>query len=123
MPKHNLWSALAATISLIFSIHLHGQQDNILPELGNGIAAIAEGKIITVEQLRREIEPIVPRLRTQARTEEEFAKSIGKVSREILQNLINRNFVRDNRAQNGIWSGLLPRSNQKYSTKIYYVFF
>jgi peptidyl-prolyl cis-trans isomerase SurA len=90
MPKHNLWSAIAATISLIFSIHLHGQQDNILPELGNGIAAIAEGKIITVEQLRREIGPIVPRLRTQARTEEEFAKSIGKVSREILQNLIDR---------------------------------
>ena len=113
MSKHNLRFAVVALIPLVFSIHLHAQQDNLLPELGNGIAAIAEGKIITVEQLRREIEPIVPRLRTQARTEEEFAKSIGKVSREVLQNLIDRILIVKAAEEEGL---LIPPSyiDQEY---------
>ena len=113
MSKHNLRFAVVALIPLVFSIHLYAQQDNLLPELGNGIAAIAEGKIITVEQLRREIEPIVPRLRTQARTEEEFAKSIGKVSREVLQNLIDRILIVKAAEEEGL---LIPPSyiDQEY---------
>ena len=90
MLKNILWLTNTAITALAFSISLHAQQDNILPELGNGIAAIAEGKIITVEQLRREMEPIIPRLRTQSRTKEEFAKGIQQVSREVLQNMIDR---------------------------------
>jgi hypothetical protein len=42
---------------------------------------------------------------------------------EILQNLIYRNFVRDNRAQNGIWSSLLQISIYKDSREIYVIFF
>jgi peptidyl-prolyl cis-trans isomerase SurA len=83
---------VAAAIALLVTpIHLQAQsEDALLPELGNGIAAIAEGKIITIEKLRQEMEPIVPRLRTQARTEKEFAESIRQVSREVLQNMIDR---------------------------------
>jgi peptidyl-prolyl cis-trans isomerase SurA len=90
MPKYTLWFATAALISFASSIHLQAQQEKLLPDLGNGIAAIAEGEIITIEQLRREMEPVLPRIRAQARTQQEFAKSIQQVSREILQNSIDR---------------------------------
>ena len=113
MPKYNFWFAIAAIIPWALLIHLQAQQDNSLPELGNGIAAIAEGKIITVAQIRREIEPIVPRLRTQARTEEEFAKSIQQVSREILRNLIDRILIVKAAEEEGL---LIPPSyiDQEY---------
>jgi hypothetical protein len=42
--------------------------------------------------------------------------------KEILQNLIYWNFVRDNRAQNGIWSSLLQISIYKDSGEIYVIF-
>jgi hypothetical protein len=42
---------------------------------------------------------------------------------EILQDMIYCNFLQCNNAQNVIWSSLLPRCNQEYSTEIYYVFF
>lgn len=58
--------------------------------LGNGIAAIAEGEIITFEQLRKSLDPMVPKLRLQANTEAEFSQLIEKVSKDILQNIIDR---------------------------------
>ncbi len=90
MLKHILQLATAALVSLSIVIQLQAKQDDVLPEMGNGIAAIAEGEVITVEQLRREIEPIIPRLRAQARSQEEFSASIQQVSREVLQNMIDR---------------------------------
>ena len=80
----------ATTAVLLSAVSIQAQQEDILVELGNGIAAIAENEIITVEQLRREMEPIVPRLRAQARSQQEFAASIRQVSREVLQNIIDR---------------------------------
>ena len=90
MPKHILQFATAALASFFVVIQLQAEQDNLLPEMGNGIAAIAEGEIITVEQLRRELEPIVPRLRAQAGSQQAFSESIQQVSREVLQNMIDR---------------------------------
>lgn len=58
--------------------------------LGNGIAAIAEGEIITFEQLRKSLDPMVPKLRLQANSEAEFTQLIDKVSKDILQNIIDR---------------------------------
>lgn len=58
--------------------------------LGNGIAAIAEGEIITFEQLRKSLDPMVPKLRLQANSEAEFTQLIEKVSKDILQNIIDR---------------------------------
>ena len=40
--------------------------------LGNGIAAIAEGEIVTFEQLRKSLDPIIPKLRLQAKTNPNF---------------------------------------------------
>ena len=91
MPKHLLWFPIAALFFAAVSPTIHGQQNEVaLQELSNGIAAIAEGEIITIEQLRREMEPIVPRLRAQSRTKQEFAERTKDISREILQNLIDR---------------------------------
>ena len=69
---------------------MHAQQDRDLIRLGNGIAAIAEGEIITLEQLRKELEPIIPRLRVEAKNEQEFAARIDQLSKEVLQNMIDR---------------------------------
>ena len=93
--------------------HAHSQQDATLIRMGNGIAAIAEGKIITIEQLRRELEPIIPRLRAEARTEKEFSESIDRMSREVLQNLIDRILIVQAAKEKGL---LLPQSyiDQEY---------
>ena len=64
--------------------------DPELLRLGNGIAAVAEGQIITVEELRRELEPIVPRLRAESKSAQEFSQRLDKLSREVLQNMIDR---------------------------------
>lgn len=85
-----LRSIARLVIAFFFLIQLRAEEDKILPEMGNGIAAIAEGEIVTVEQLRREMEPILPRIRAQARSQQEFSASIQQVSREVLQNMIDR---------------------------------
>lgn len=113
MLKYHSWLAATVILSFVLPVRSQALQLAPLPELGNGIAAIAEGKIITVEELRREVEPVVPRLRAQARTEEEFAKSINQVSREILQNLIDRILIVQSAKKEGL---LIPPSyiDQEY---------
>lgn len=113
MLKYHSWLAATVILSFVLPARSHALQLAALPELGNGIAAIAEGKIITLEELRREVEPVVPRLRAQARTEEEFAKSINQVSREILQNLIDRILIVQSAKKEGL---LIPPSyiDQEY---------
>ena len=71
--KRYLSFLFASFVFLGLTYHTHAQQDAALIRMGNGIAAIAEGEIITIEQLRRELEPIIPRLRAEARSEKEFS--------------------------------------------------
>lgn len=110
MLKHSLQFIIVIFVSLV---SVQAQQNDLMPELGNGIAAIAEGEIITVEQLRREMEPMVPRLRAQSRTEQEFAKGIRQISREILQNLVDRILIVKSAEEEGL---LIPPSyiDQEY---------
>ena len=64
------------------SLHAQKASDPELLRLGNGIAAIAEGQIITVEELRRELEPIILDLREAQRSRvlqiDELAKKCCK---------------------------------------------
>jgi len=103
----------AGMIVFACSTKLCAQQEGVLTEMGNGIAAIAEGEIITVEQLRREMKPAIPRLRAQARTKQEFAKGIQKVSRDVLQNMIDRILIVKAAEEEGL---LIPPSyiDQEY---------
>jgi peptidyl-prolyl cis-trans isomerase SurA len=60
------------------------------PPYDNGIAAKVEGQIITYDELRREMAPLVPQVRQEARTIEEFDQRMGQLYLEILQSLIDR---------------------------------
>lgn len=84
-----------------------GGTDPALQRLGNGIAANVEGEIITVEQLRNEIQPILPRIRSEARNQREFVRRLDKVSQEILQNMIDRILIEKKAEEKGL---LIPDS-------------
>lgn len=70
--------------------------------LGNGIAAIAEGEIITFEQLRKSLDPMIPKLRLQAKNESEFTQLIDSASKDILQNMIDRIIIVNEAFEQGI---------------------
>ena len=112
--KRSLSSLFVSLALLGLAQHAHAQQDAALVRMGNGIAAIAEGEIITIEQLRRELEPVIPRLRAEARDEKEFAERIDTISREVLQNLIDRILIVKAAEDKGL---LLPQSyiDQEYN--------
>jgi peptidyl-prolyl cis-trans isomerase SurA len=98
-------------------LHSQNAADPELLRLGNGIAAIAEGEIITVEELRRELEPIIPRLRVESRNAQEFSKRIDELSKEVLQNMIDRIIIVKAAEEKGL---LLPESyiDQEYDEVI-----
>ena len=117
--KHlRLFSTLLFSACLILtSLHAQNASDPELLRLGNGIAAIAEGQIITVEELRRELEPIIPRLRVESRNAQEFSKRIDELSKEVLQNMIDRIIIVKAAEEKGL---LLPESyiDQEYDEVI-----
>lgn len=64
--------------------------DGLNMRYANGIAAIAEGKIITVDDIRREIAPLIEQLRGNARNEKEFNEKLQELQDSIVQELIDR---------------------------------
>jgi len=64
--------------------------DNLNMRFANGIAAIAEDKIITVDDVRREVTPLIPQLQRDARNEEEFNQKLEALQDNAIQNLIDR---------------------------------
>lgn len=111
--SRRIYFVFAALSFSFFSQAILAQQDPAFASLGDGIAAVAEGEIITVGQLRREVEPILPRLRAQARNSEELAMSVEKISRELLQNMIDRILIVKDAEEKGL---LIPPSyiDQEY---------
>lgn len=96
---------------------LSAQNNPELMRLGNGIAAIAEGQIITVQELRRELEPIIPRLRAESRNAQEFSERIDELSKEVLQNMIDRIIIVQAAEDKGL---MIPQSyiDQEYNAVI-----
>ncbi|MDC3132162.1 SurA N-terminal domain-containing protein, partial [Opitutae bacterium] len=101
MPYFRHIFLVLVTTSLSFITHASVNEEHKL-HLGNGIAAIAEGEIITFEQLRKSLDPIVPKLRLQAKSEAEFSELIEQVSKEILQNMIDRIIIVNEAYEKGI---------------------
>jgi peptidyl-prolyl cis-trans isomerase SurA len=64
--------------------------DNLNLRFANGIAAIAEDKIITVDDVRREVTPLIPQLQREARNEQEFNEKLEALQDNAIQNLIDR---------------------------------
>jgi peptidyl-prolyl cis-trans isomerase SurA len=59
----------------------------------NGIAAIVEGKVITVDDIRREIQPLIPQLQQSSKSEKEFNDKLEQLQDDTIQNLIDRELV------------------------------
>lgn len=59
----------------------------------NGIIAIVEDRVITREEVMREIEPFIPQLRASARSEFEFNKRVNDYVNEIVQSIIDRELI------------------------------
>ncbi len=79
-------AALLATSALA-----QGQpEDNLNLRFANGIAAIAEDKIITVDDVRREVTPLIPQLQREARNEQEFNQKLEALQDNAIDNLIDR---------------------------------
>ncbi len=90
-------SALLAFVSLLGAVlTTQGQTaapapaDNLNLRYANGIVAIAEDKIITVDDVRREIGPLVGEIQKQSRSEQEFNEKLESLQEDVIQNLIDR---------------------------------
>ena len=108
---------LFATLALPASLLAQGNSNPEFLRLGNGIAAIAEGQIITVQELRRELEPVIPRLRAESRNAQEFSQRIDELSKEVLQNMIDRIIIVKAAEDKGL---MIPQSyiDQEYNEVI-----
>lgn len=66
------------------------QDDNLNLRFANGIAAIAEDKVITVDDVRREITPLIPQIQREARSKQEFDEKLESLQDDVIQQLIDR---------------------------------
>ncbi|MGH7957351.1 MAG: peptidylprolyl isomerase [Opitutaceae bacterium] len=64
--------------------------ENLNLRFANGIVAVAEEKIITVADVMQEIGPLIPQLRSGARSEKEFQEGLERLQEDAIQNLIDR---------------------------------
>lgn len=64
--------------------------DNLNLRYANGIVAIAEDHVITVDDVRREVGPLVPEIQKQSHSEKEFNEKLEALQEDIVQNLIDR---------------------------------
>jgi peptidyl-prolyl cis-trans isomerase SurA len=81
-------SLLAASMAGI--AQAQAPADNLNLRYANGIVAIAEDKVITVDDVRREIGPLVSEIQRQSRSEQEFNEKLEALQNDVIQNLIDR---------------------------------
>jgi peptidyl-prolyl cis-trans isomerase SurA len=60
------------------------------PPYRQGLAAEVENTVITFEELRKEMAPLIPRIREASRSRVEFTQRMEELYFEVLQNLIDR---------------------------------
>lgn len=65
-------------------------QDNLNARYANGIAAIAEDQIITVDDIRREIGPLIAGIQQSSHNEKEFYEKLEALQEDVVQSLIDR---------------------------------
>lgn len=92
LPHHLgfAWVSGVLALSAPLFAQSSGSGDNLNLRFTNGIAAIAESKVITVEDIRREIAPLVQQLQREARNEQEFNQKLEALQEDVIQNLIDR---------------------------------
>lgn len=80
-----LFGCALASLSSAFA-----QADGLNMRFANGIAAIAEQKVITVDDIRREIAPLIPQIQRDARNEKEFNEKLESLQDSVIQDLIDK---------------------------------
>lgn len=56
----------------------------------NAIAAIVEDQIVTIDEVRNEMLPIIRQLQTHCKSQEEYTQRVEQAQHDILQNLVDR---------------------------------
>ncbi len=64
--------------------------DRLNLQFANGIAAVVEDKVITVDDIRREIVPLLQQVQRESRNEREFNEKVNALQENIVQQLIDR---------------------------------
>jgi peptidyl-prolyl cis-trans isomerase SurA len=82
--------ALATAASLVRAQTAPSENDGLDLRFADGIAAVAEDKVITVDDVRREIAPLIPQIHNESHNEQEFNQKLEQAQDEIIQQLIDR---------------------------------
>jgi peptidyl-prolyl cis-trans isomerase SurA len=64
--------------------------DGLTLKFADGIVAIAEDKVFTVDDVRREISPFIQQIQREAHSQEEFNQKLESLEDSIIQQLIDR---------------------------------
>jgi len=67
--------------------------DDLGMKFANGIVAIAEDKVITVDDVRREITPLIPQLNRESHSDAEFNQKLTALQDQAIDNLIDRELI------------------------------
>jgi len=82
-----------ALLGATYSSHAQApadSDDGLNLRFANGIAAVVEDKVITVDDVRREISPLIPQIQREARNEADFNRRLEQLQDSIIQDLIDR---------------------------------
>ena len=85
---------IAATALIVLTRPLAAEdekpKDRLDLRYANGIVAVVEDRAITVDEVRRELGPLIAELQRQNSTEAEYNKALEALQSDIIQNLIDR---------------------------------
>jgi peptidyl-prolyl cis-trans isomerase SurA len=96
---HRRAAAISLSLLLVSCLFLRAQEkasspaavnDRLDLRFADGIAAIVEDRIITVDDVRRDITPLIATLQQSARNEKEFNEKLEALQDDIIQNRIDR---------------------------------
>jgi|UniRef100_UPI00404B2B5D peptidyl-prolyl cis-trans isomerase SurA len=73
-----------------FAQSSESSDDGLNLRFANGIAAVVEEKIITVDDVRREISAMIPQLQREAKNEADFNQRLEQLQDSVIQDLIDR---------------------------------
>ena len=93
MKLHTFCLSLLITALLTGSVAAQRPHNIWDPPYRQGIAAEVEDTIITFEEIRREMSPLIPRIREGARSRPEFNRQMEELYLEILGSLIDRAII------------------------------
>jgi peptidyl-prolyl cis-trans isomerase SurA len=83
-------AAAAAATAPAAATNAQPVEDNLNLRFANGMAAQVEDKIITVDDVRHEISPLIPQLQRDSHNEKEFNDRLEALQDDTIQNLIDR---------------------------------